>query len=278
MSIRKLRAANLPNKPDLKADIPQSVLARYDERLRAAKDDEPGTIGLYGRIGEDWNGDGWTAKKVSAILRNLGSRDLVVNINSPGGDVFEGLAIYNLLRDHAGKVTAHIVGLAASAASFIAMAADEVKIAKAASMMIHNTQSIAIGDRHIMRNAADWMEQFDELLADIYADRSGQDAKKIGKMLDAETWLLGQSAIDAGLADGLMPADAVREDAAAKATNGVRQVEEMLRAEGLTRSKAQGIIASIKSALSDSAPAASLSDSASKPSAFAELLPQFRSN
>lgn len=278
MSLRKLRAANLPNKPELKADIPQSVLSRYDARLRAAKEDDPGTIGLYGTIGEDWNGDGWTAKRISGVLRSVGARDLVVNINSPGGDVFEGLAIYNLLRDHPGKVVVNIVGLAASAASFVAMAADEVRIAKAASMMIHNTQSIAIGDRHVMRDAADWMAQFDELLADIYADRSGQDAKKIGKMLDAETWLLGQSAIDAGLADSLMPADAVREDDAAQVTNGVRQIEERLRASGLTRSESQGIIASMKVALSDSAPPSGLSDSVKKPSAIAELLTHLGAN
>lgn len=277
MSLRKFKAAVLPGKPALTADIPPAILARYDARLRAAKDDEPGTIGLYGRIGEDWDGSGWTAQKMAAILRNIGARDVVVNINSPGGDVFEGLALYNLLREHAGRITVNIVGLAASAASFVAMAADEVRIAKAASMMIHNTQSIAIGDRHEMRDTADWMEQFDALLADIYADRSGQEAKKIGKMLDAETWLLGQYAVDAGFADRLMAADEVVEgDPPAVASNGVRKAEEVLRAAGLTRSQSQGIIASIKSGLSDSVPAPGLSDSALRPSVFSEVLKSFQ--
>ncbi|MBN0106041.1 Clp protease ClpP, partial [Pseudomonas aeruginosa] len=93
----------------------------------------------YEPIGYDWwTGEGVTAKRIAGALRAIGGDvDVTVNINSPGGDVFEGLAIYNLLREHKGKVTVRVLGLAASAASFIAMAADEVKIARAGFLMIH---------------------------------------------------------------------------------------------------------------------------------------------
>jgi ATP-dependent Clp protease, protease subunit len=277
MSLHKRKAAPLPTAPGIKAEIPATGLARYNGSLRAATDDAPGTIGFYGYVGQDWDGNGWTDARMAGVLRAIGDRDIVVNMNSPGGDVFQGLAIYNLLRDHPRKVTVNILGVAASAASSIAMAADEVRIAKAASMMIHNTQSIAIGDRHTMRDAADWMEQFDGLLADIYADRTGLDAKKIGKMLDVETWMLGAQAIDSGFADALVPADEIVDDPdAKKASNGVRLAEEQLLASGLTRAKAQRIIAEIKAGLSDSATPAGLSDSATKPSAFAELLSHFQ--
>ena len=270
---KQLQTLALDRRLSAKTEIPESVLKAFDPTLRAASDSEPGTIGIYSVIGEDfWTGDGFTAKKLSGILRGLGSRDVILNINSPGGDVFEGLAIYNILRDHPGKVTARIVGLAASAASFIAMAADRIEVGSAASLMIHNTQTIVAGDRHALRDVADWQEQFDNMLAAIYAERTGLTDKAVGKMLDAETWIIGgQNAVDQGFADALLAADDVTH-AEPAATNSVRKVEEQLRASGLSRSAAQAIIANIKSTLSDSAPAASLSDSASKPSAIAEVL------
>lgn len=83
-------------------------------------------------------GEGVTAKRISAALRAIGEQDIVVNLNSPGGDMFEGLAIYNLLRAHSGKVTVNILGIAASAASIIAMAGDEIKMGRGAFLMIHN--------------------------------------------------------------------------------------------------------------------------------------------
>lgn len=262
-----------------KSEIPASVLKAYDPALRAADDGEPGTIGIYSAIGEDfWSGDGFTAKKLGGILRGMNGRDVKLNINSPGGDVFEGLAIYNMLRDHPGKVTARIIGVAASAASFIAMAADEIQICKAAGMMIHNTQTVVAGDRHALRDVADWQEQFDNMLSAIYAERTGLTDKAVGKMLDAETWLMGQAAVDQGFADSLLAADTVRQEAAS--TNSIREVERQLRASGLSRSAAQAMIASIKASVSDSEPHA-LSDSGKqepKQSAISEVLNHIRSN
>ena len=104
---------------------PRRRLIRWNSGVKAASEDD-NTISILDPIGEDWYGNGVTSKRVSAALRAIGKTDVTVSINSPGGDYFEGLAIYNLLRDHPAKVTVKIVGIAASAASVIAMAADEV--------------------------------------------------------------------------------------------------------------------------------------------------------
>jgi ATP-dependent Clp protease protease subunit len=155
-------------------------------------------------------GQGVTAARISAALRAIGKRDVVVNINSPGGDYFEGLAIYNALRDHPAQVTVKVLGIAASAASVIAMAGDEIQIARAGFLMIHNTWIIAMGDRHALREAADWLEPFDQVAVDIYAARTGLEPKAIAKMLDRETWIGGDRGRRAGhFADAFLPADAV---------------------------------------------------------------------
>lgn len=256
-----------------KAEIPESILKAYDPTIRAAADDEPGSIGIYGRIGADpFTGEGFTDRMLAGILRGMNGRDVVLNINSPGGDVYQGLAIYNTLANYPGKVTARVLGVAASAASFVAMAANEIQIGRAASMMIHNTQTIVAGDRNALRDTADWMEQFDNLLIGIYAERTGKSPRELGKMLDAETHLVGgQAAIDAGFADSLLPADAVR-NAEPVATNEVREAERTLRALGLSRTDAQTMIANIKASVSDSRAPAGLSDSAGDASPVTELI------
>ncbi|MBH7792416.1 Clp protease ClpP, partial [Clostridioides difficile] len=176
----------------VQCDLAPKALDAWRPELRAASGDNPdSTITIYEPIGYDWwTGEGVTAKRIAGALRAIGSDvDVTVNINSPGGDVFEGLAIYNLLREHKGKVTVNIIGLAASAASFIAMAGDEIRIGRAAFLMIHNAWLIAMGNRNDLREIADWLEPFDMTLADIYAQRTGIDIDDIVKQMDAETWI-----------------------------------------------------------------------------------------
>src|SRR5690625_4941230 len=158
--------------PLVRSEVAARAIERWSEGIRAARDSD-NTISILDEVGEDFWGEGVTAKRIAPALRDLGGRDVVVNINSPGGDVFEGLAIYNLLREHEGHVTVKILGLAASAASVIAMAGDEIQIARAGFMMIHNTWVVAAGDRNALRDIADMLEPFDGALADIYAARSG---------------------------------------------------------------------------------------------------------
>ncbi|BEN40789.1 hypothetical protein SMKC049_25810 [Serratia marcescens] len=114
-----------------------SALERWNGGLKAAASND-NSISVFDVIGQDYWGEGVTAKRIAGALRSMNGADVTVNINSPGGDMFEGLAIYNLLREYQGKVTVKVLGLAASAASIIAMAGDEIQIGRGAFLMIHN--------------------------------------------------------------------------------------------------------------------------------------------
>ncbi len=259
-------------------DISPKVMGAWNPTLMAA-DSSDATISIYDPIGADFWGDGVTAKRIGGALRSIGpDRDVVVNINSPGGDVFEGLAIYNLLREHKGKVTVNILGMAASAASFIAMAADEIKIGRAAFFMVHNAWTLAAGNRHDLREAADWLEPFDAALADIYAARTGLAVAAIADMLDAETWIGGGDAVDQGWADALLDSDYIDEDESAASNQyrvAAREVDVAMAKAGLPRSKRRGLIQAIKtgtpSATGDGMPSAADEEDAALASEYANF-------
>lgn len=226
---------------------------RWDPGIRASDDDQDRTISVYDVIGYDWwTGEGVTAKRVAAALRNMGSGPVTVNVNSPGGDMFEGLAIYNLLREHKGEVTVKVLGLAASSASIIAMAGDTIQIARAGFFMIHNGWVIVAGNRLELREIADWMEPFDKAMADIYSVRTSIDIASIQKKMDAETWIGGSDAVDQGFADELLQSDQVGSSDTKASAHVMRRVEAAFRAAGLPRSASQRLLNEFKSSLSDS--------------------------
>lgn len=262
MSKDKL-AALVAAKPNIKVkfDISTRVEQRWQPNIHAATSDAA-TISIYEQIGYDaWDDIGVDAKRIDAALRAIGDgKDIVVNINSPGGDVFEGIAIYNLLRNYNGTITVKIVGVAASAASIIAMAGDEIQIAKSAFIMIHNCWSYAFGNQHDMREAADYLAVFDDNAADIYADRANLAKDEIIKMLDDETWLSGEQAIQFGFADKYLSADQVETTNETTSQANARKLERVLAEAGMTRSERRKLIQSIKAdtpcATSDSTPCA----------------------
>lgn len=251
----KARPGALPMPATRKVDAltKPSVFEKWSEDaagVRAlAKDDN--VITMFDIIGEDfWSGGGVTAKKVAAQLRAIGDRPVEVQINSPGGDMFEGIAIYNVLREHSQDITVKIMGMAASAASIIAMAGDTIEIGAASFLMIHNCWVLAIGNRHDMRETAEWLEPFDAAMVDVYAARSGREAGEIAKWMDSETFMSGKQAIDRGFADALLPADALTIDEDAKARdldiNELRATELSLVQAGMTRSDARARLNKIK--------------------------------
>jgi len=263
-------ALPLPSRGNLQAYVAPTNRADFDRisakaagvRALAAGDN---VIGMFETIGEDWwTGGGVTAKKVAAQLRAIGDRPVEVQINSNGGDMFEGIAIYNVLREHPQPITIKVMGMAASAASVIAMAGDVVEIGAASFLMIHNCWVMAAGNRHELRDVADYLEPFDQAMVDLYAQRSGQPAATVAKWLDAETYMSGSQAIANGLADTLLPADATKVDAKAMAgdqdVNAVRTMELALLASGYTRTQARAHINKIKgtpgAALNDGTPGA----------------------
>jgi ATP-dependent Clp protease protease subunit len=124
-----------------------------------------------------------------------------VHINSPGGDVFDGRAIASALAAHPAEVVAHIEGLAASAASTIALAANRVEIAAGAFLMIHNGWTGNVGDRHTMRQVADLLEKIDAAIAADYVARSGESLETVQQWMDDETWFTAEEAVEQGFAD-----------------------------------------------------------------------------
>jgi ATP-dependent protease ClpP protease subunit len=245
MTLKTLPAIQTLNRPSkVSSLVEDEVFDRWDTAVMAKE--EEATVNILDAIGADWYGDGWTARKLSAILRNIGDRDIQVNINSPGGDFFEGVAMYSLLRDHKAKVTVRVLGLAASAASVIAMAADDLQISEAGFIMIHNAWAVAVGNRHDFREAADLLEPFDEAMVGLYAARTGKPKTTVQTWMDKETWFSADRALSEGMADRKMPEPEKKEDADTKALSSVRRIEAALIRQGMPRAERRSLIADMK--------------------------------
>lgn len=257
MSVKNLPAAPMGRpSASVRSEILPRAFERWNPGLRAAvaEEEQDRSISIYDAIGYDyWTGEGVTARRVASALRTLGAGPVTVNVNSPGGDMFEGLAIYNLLREHKGDVTVKVLGVAASASSIIAMAGDTVQIARAAFFMVHNSWVIAAGNRNDLRETADWLEPFDAAMADIYVARTGADTKAIAKLMDAESWIGGSAAVEQGFADELLPSDQVGQGDAKAQAHAARRLEAALRASGIPKSEAMRLISEFKSSAGDPA-------------------------
>lgn len=238
-----------------RCELSPRALDMWNPDLRAALEAGTDTITMYGIIGEDWYGDGVTLKRVDAALRAIGDKPVTVYINSPGGDMFEGIAIYNRLLEHSQEITIKVLGLAASAASVIAMAGTKREVAKTAFLMIHNCWTYYAGNRHAIRELADTMEEFDRAMISLYSDTSGQDEKTVEKMLDAETYMNGANAVEKGFATGLISAAEVAEvtdDEQAQA-HSARKLDAALAKSGMPRSERRKLISEIKTGMPSAA-------------------------
>lgn len=218
MSLRKLPLLtnfNLPN--DFEPGIMPDSLAKWapDLELKNAAPGDETVIEIYDVIGaESFFGGGISSRQVANQLRGAGS--VTVNINSPGGSFVEGVAIYNMLMAHPGRVTVNVLGWAASAASIIAEAGDMVRMAPTSFFLIHNVQAGVEGDRHDLIETAKMLEDADQALAALYVARTGLSASKIHGFLDAETTFSSAEAIKNGFADELIAAGDVITNAGLK--------------------------------------------------------------
>ena len=162
---------------------------------------------LNGMIAEEsWFDDEVTPKLFKDEL-DAGSGNITVWINSPGGDCVAAAQIYNMLVDYKGNVTVKIDGLAASAASVIAMAGDKVLMSPVSMLMIHNPATIAFGDKDEMKKAIQMLSEVKESIINAYEIKTGADRNKISNLMDAETWMNAYRAVDLGFADGILERD-----------------------------------------------------------------------
>lgn len=155
-------------------------------------------IYLYDVIDSSW---GVGADAFNAALKNVTADTIHLHINSPGGDVFEARAMVAAIAACKSAVIAHIDGLAASAASYVAMACDEVRIADGAFFMIHNAWTLAMGNAGDLRASADLLEKVDASIVADYQRRTGKDVEQIQQWMADETWFSAQEAVDNGFAD-----------------------------------------------------------------------------
>lgn len=169
--------------------------------ITANSRDNVAKIAIYDEIGSF----GISSKKFYDDLVNTTQRTqpVTVHINSPGGSIFDGLAIYNMLKNHTGRVTVQIDGLAASMASIVAMAGDEIIMPENALMMIHNPSGFACGDAGEMRDYADLLDKCRDSMVTIYTDRTGLPQTAIIQAMDQTTWYTGTDAVNLGFADRL---------------------------------------------------------------------------
>ena len=174
-------------------------------KMKALADGEAEIL-IYEFIGEDfWSGRGMDAKRFSDELKALGDiNKIIVRINSPGGDVFDGNTIYNILKAHKAQVEVRIDGIAASIASVIAMAGDKIIMPENAMMMIHNPWGFAVGDAAEMRKMADALDKIRGSIMVSYRAQTNLDEKKLFEMMDAETWMTAADAVALGFADEMI--------------------------------------------------------------------------
>lgn len=176
-------------------------------------------LSLYGEIGWDL-----TAEEFLDRLQDIDAGQIVLHINSVGGSVYDGLAIYNGLRDHPARIIVSVDGMAASAASFIAMAGDEISMNRGATMMVHDAMKPTYGNEREHLSSAELLGKVSDTLAAIYASRAGGTAAHWRSLMRAETWFTADEAVAAGLAD-----TAVTDDQAPAAKLDVRLFRTALR-------------------------------------------------
>lgn len=193
------------------AKIPHNFAVVHDEEKKVTE------ITIYGIIGESWWWDSTSASDVDKALKEANGNDLVIHLNSPGGDAPDGVAIYNRLmdykREHNAKIKVCVDGWACSAASPIPLAGDESVMGLGAMMMIHEASSFVWGSKTLMRKEADILDKLEEGIIDIYMTRANKTREEIRKMVDDETWFSAQEAVDIGFATSIISSENKDDDA-----------------------------------------------------------------
>ncbi|MFJ7585607.1 head maturation protease, ClpP-related [Bacillus cereus] len=177
------------------------MAANIKPMFKAEASGDSTEITIYGDIGDSWWGESISAKDIENALKGVETETITIRLNSPGGDAFDGIAIYNQLKNHKAKVIAYVDGLAASAASIIAMSADELIMNTGSMMMIHEASTFTWGTKADIKKTLNALEGIDESIADIYMTRYTGERETLNDLVEAETWFTASAAVEAGLAD-----------------------------------------------------------------------------
>lgn len=259
MSLRKLPEVQAFRKSDvISFEAPEDNIEAFDPTVVWAEDGDSATISIYGQIGIDpVSAMDNTERRISAALRSIGRNNVTVSINSPGGNFFNGLAIYNLLRIHDARVTVNVIGMAGSAASVIAMAGDDILMASGSHIMVHNASALILGNKYDSEEATGILSEIDASMAEIYAAHAGVETSVAAAWMDKNrgrgTMFGVTSAIKAGLATGRLSADKVKISAEVlKPPLPERVIERsLMAAANMSDEQAKTLIAKMKAGSRD---------------------------
>lgn len=177
------------------------MAANIKHTFSAEAKEDTTEITIYGDIGDSWWGESISANDVKEALKDVATETITIRLNSPGGDAFDGIAIYNQLKNHDAKVIAYVDGLAASAASIIAMAADELIMNTGSMMMIHEASTFTWGTKADIKKTLNALEGIDKSIADIYMTRFNGEREDLDALVESESWFTASEAVEKGLAD-----------------------------------------------------------------------------
>jgi len=229
---------------------------RVDLKIMNKDSEDEATIYIYDEI--SWFGI--SAEEFIRGLNDIKAKTIHIRLNTPGGSVFDGTAIFNAIKQHKSHTITHIDGLAASFGSVIALAGDEIRMAKNAFLMIHDPWSMVIGTADTMRQEADLLDKIGGVIADTYMDKTGKTDVEIKKLMNAETWMTAEEAMEMGFVDEI---EDEKKDEKAKASlfdlsifanvpdelRGIekdlteREAEKALRDAGFSRTQSKEILA-----------------------------------
>jgi len=237
-------------KPDIDSMIAdaEALRSKLDTRQRASApapwysitnaETDRAHVRIYDEIGM-WGVD---AETFARDIESITSAEIEVAINSPGGSVFQGLAIFNALRTHPARIITRVDGLAASAASFIAQAGDDRIMVESSQMMIHDAMAATFGNAADFREVADFLDRQSANIAALYASRSGMPVERYVEMMAAETWMTAAEAVEEGLADSVLVPDRQTSNVSPQAALDLAAASAAARVDAaLAESKQDGV-------------------------------------
>lgn len=169
--------------------------------------DETVELDIFSEIGENWFGEGVSFENFYNELKQYEGKDLIINLDSPGGSVFDGFAIANAIKSRKGRTVCKIYSMSASIATMVMLSCDEVQCFKNSLIMIHYASCFASGNKNELQKQIEMLDKIDNLLADAYVERTGKDKEEVLKLMEAETWFNGKEALEIGLVDKIIDAE-----------------------------------------------------------------------